>query len=225
VSTDARATGRSIGLLLFFHMIGAFVLNAVVLPPIFRAPGFLEHAVQMPARLPLAMMLGLALTLIFLAVAILARPIYRLVNEPLALAYLLIVTVGIVLTVGENVGLFAMQNVSETNAVEPVAHGVRVIAASVRNGAHFSSVFVAGIGLLLNFLILFRGRLVPRLLAGFGVLAVLAQMFTVAQPFFGGASDARLLAPLGVAQLGLAFWLLAKGFREPVSASVAASRH
>jgi hypothetical protein len=209
---DARGTGRMVGLFLLLQASGAFVVNALLLRPIFRAPGFLENAVAHPMNIPSAMLLNIALALFMLTAAFYARPYFKQISPRLALAHVAIVTAGLSLSIAENVGLFAMQNVSEANAVEPVAHGVRLVAASVRNGAHFSYVFTAGIGLFVMYLLMYKGRLIPRLIAGAGMLASLSQMVAVGTPFFGGSTNATLLMPLGVVQLVLVVWLLAKGF-------------
>jgi hypothetical protein len=218
---DARSAGRMVGVFLLLQASGAFVVNALLLRPIFRAPGFLENAVAHPTNIPYAMLLNITIALFMLTAALWARPYFRQISPRLALAHVAIVTAGLALSIAENVGLFAMQNVSEANAVEPVAHGVRLVAASIRNGAHFSYVFTAGIGLFVMYLLMFKGRLVPRVIAGAGMVASLSQMVAVGTPLFGGGTNAALLMPLGAVQLVLVIWLFAKGFAsaEPAAAS------
>jgi hypothetical protein len=59
--------------------------------------------------------------------------------------------------------------------------------------------------------VLFRFSLVPRALAAFGLAAVLLQITAVAMPLFGHAIVFPMLMPLGLVQLVLALWLIAKG--------------
>lgn len=54
---------------------------------------------------------------------------------------------------------------------------------------------------------------VPRALAGLGLVAMILQMTAVGMPLFGHDVIFPLLAPLGLCQLLLAVWLLSKGFR------------
>jgi hypothetical protein len=61
---------------------------------------------------------------------------------------------------------------------------------------------------------LYRGALVPRALAGFGLLAAVLMVTTVAMPMFGHDVVFPLLAPVALSQLLLALWLIAKGFRH-----------
>jgi hypothetical protein len=66
----------------------------------------------------------------------------------------------------------------------------------------------------------YRFRLVPRWLAGFGVLAAMCQIIAVTKPLFGGWVVFFLLAPLGAAQLILSGWLLWKpGFGRATPAA------
>jgi hypothetical protein len=72
-------------------------------------------------------------------------------------------------------------------------------------------------GAVINFVmyaVLYRFALVPRALAAFGVGAVVLQIVAVAMPLFGQGIVFLLLGPLGLSQLALALWLIAKGFRN-----------
>jgi hypothetical protein len=62
--------------------------------------------------------------------------------------------------------------------------------------------------LLALFLALGRFSLVPRVLAGFGVLAALSMLAGVSRPFFGHDIVFPMLAPLGLAEVALLIWLL-----------------
>ena len=56
--------------------------------------------------------------------------------------------------------------------------------------------------------------LVPRTLTVPGLLTAAMQITGVAMPLFGHDVVFPLLAPMGLAQLALALWLLVKGFRR-----------
>jgi hypothetical protein len=79
-----------------------------------------------------------------------------------------------------------------------------------RNWAHVVQLLAGGGMLLAMYVSLFRLRLLPRWLAGFGVLAALSQMIAVAKPLYGGWVFFPMLAPLGVANLLTIGWLFWK---------------
>jgi hypothetical protein len=63
---------------------------------------------------------------------------------------------------------------------------------------------------------LWRARLVPRWLSGWGLVAVIPYLAQAMLAFFGkGAStESMLVAPLALQELVLAVWLIVRGFRE-----------
>jgi uncharacterized protein DUF4386 len=91
---------------------------------------------------------------------------------------------------------------------------VRVVVASARNWAHFMGRVVDGVVIFVFYAALYRSALVPRAIAGFGLIAAVAMVTGVGMPFVGRDVVFPLLAPLGLSQLILAVWLVAKGFRR-----------
>ena len=92
--------------------------------------------------------------------------------------------------------------------------------------------FVAGlafvVGTFLYNYVMYRSRLVPRWLSGWGlvgaVLALVATVYTGFTQDFGFTTvNSVLMAPIGLQEMVLAIWLIAKGFSAPALASVAAT--
>ncbi len=89
---------------------------------------------------------------------------------------------------------------------------LRIVVASARNWTHYMGLIVAGCTLFVFYSVLFRFALVPRALAAFGLGAVVLQIIAVAMPLFGQSIVFLMLMPLGLVQMTLALWLIAKGF-------------
>jgi hypothetical protein len=100
---------------------------------------------------------------------------------------------------------------------------VRVLVASARNGAHFLARMVDGVAILVFYAALYRLVLIPRALAGFGLIAAVLQIISVAMPLFGHDVVFPMLAPLGLSQLIVALWLMVKGFRPQPRTGIAPS--
>jgi hypothetical protein len=73
-------------------------------------------------------------------------------------------------------------------------------------------IFEGGV-ILVFYAVLYRFALIPRALAGFGLIAAMLMVTGVAMPLFGHGIIFPMLAPLGLSQLILAVWLMTKGFR------------
>ncbi len=100
---------------------------------------------------------------------------------------------------------------------------------AVRDWANgFVALIPFGIGTLMYNYVLYRSRLVPRWLSGWGLVAIVLSMVAAVhagftQDFGFTTVTTMLSAPIGLQEMVLAVWLIAKGFSAPALASVAAT--
>jgi hypothetical protein len=224
--TDRNAS-LTIAALLMSQMVLGYTVNFVFLAPLFGPPGYLETAAPHALDVRIGVVLGLVMHGLALGIAIIAWPIFRRHSRAMASWLLALATVGLAAGVLEEVNVMSMLSLSQTYANDAGAHAdlFRILGpavASSRNWAHYTGLIVAGGVALTLYLTLFRFALVPRLLAGFGILAVLSQLASVTRPLFGEPVVFPMLAPLGIAHLALVIWLVAKGFAERPASAVAA---
>lgn len=217
---DAKTLGRIVGALLLFKLLLGPVENFTLMGPVVAAPGFLVNAAAHPLNLPLAVMIAFALCIASIAIAAVAWPLFRRASPALALAFVAFSLVGVATTLVECMTMMSMQSLSlayaEAAGADPALYeGLRIVVGKARNWAHYINLMTGGVALFTMFLLMYRARLVPRLLAGFGMFTVLLQLYSLGLPFFGGAVNFNLLAPLGLAFLALCVWLLWRGFSEP----------
>jgi Domain of unknown function (DUF4386) len=92
---------------------------------------------------------------------------------------------------------------------------MRGVVSAARNWIHYLDKIVGGAGLGVTYVLMYRGRLVPRIIAALGVLAVLSQMSGISMELFLRDLPMLMLAPLALMQLVLCLWLLARGFATP----------
>jgi hypothetical protein len=214
----AQGVGRTIGVLLLVQMTASLVANFVLQGPVFGAPGFLVNAAAHPTAMGLSALLGIAAGLLSVGIAIVAFPVLRRINPTLMLWFLALSVVGLSISVVENINVMSLLSLSEAYAKASAAErsffpSLRVVVASARNWAHYLELIVSGSTLLVLYTALYRYALVPRALAAFGLAAVSSQLTAVALPLFGHDVVFLMLAPLGMCQLVLAVWLIAKGWR------------
>jgi hypothetical protein len=211
-----HASARAIAGLLLLQMVGGPILNFVLMGRITAAPGFLAHAAGLPVHVGLAALLGMALGAASVGIAIAAWPVLRRHGEAAALWLFAFAVASLALTAVEAGTVLSMRSLGEAyHAAGADAGAQRALAgvvAAARRWAHYTNLVVVGGMACVLYLSLLRHALVPRMLAGFGVLGALAMLATVSLPLFGGHIVFPLLAPLGVAHLALVAWLLAKGF-------------
>jgi len=212
-------TGRTVGALLIIQMIVSFAVNFVLEAPLFDAPGFLVNAAHYSRQIGVAALLGVMTEALWVGIAVMAFPFFYRHSRAITLWFAALAVVVLAVAVVENAAVMSMVSLSEAYAkASAVDRGqleaIRVVAASARNWPHFLARMLDGCVIFTFYAVLYRSSLVPRALAGFGLIASVLQVCGVAMPLFGHDVVFPLLAPLGLAQLILAVWLLVRGFRD-----------
>ena len=216
---SARTASRIIGVLILTQMASGALINFVLEAPLFGAPGFLVNAAPHASQIALAAVLGLALGALSVGIAITAYPMFRQYSQGMALWFVALSVAGLSAAAVENMNVMSMLSLSleyaKANAADQDRfQALRVVVAAARNWAHYLGLIIAGSTIFVMYAVLYRFALVPRALAAFGLAAVALQIVAVAMPLFGQGIVFLLLAPLGLSQLVLALWLIAKGFRN-----------
>jgi hypothetical protein len=151
-----------------------------------------------------------------------AWPIFRRHSERMALWFVGLSIAGLALAAVESATVMSMLTLSQeyVKASAGDARTFEIAGTVVRYGrywAHYTHLLGGSALVLTLYLTMFRFSLVPRLLAGIGVLAVLLQMTGLMLPFFGNRINFYLLMPMGICHLILALWLIVKGLDDRTS--------
>jgi Domain of unknown function (DUF4386) len=169
-----------------------------------------------------------------MGIAIGLYPVLRKFNPALALGSVAGRVVENVFVLVGALSLLALLTVSQEAVAAGSAGQASAVTASnlllaVREWVHgFVAMIPFGIGSLMYSYVLYRSRLIPRWLSGWGLVgAALSLVATVYAGFtqdFGFTTVTNVLsAPIGLQEMVLAIWLIAKGFSAPALASVAAT--
>jgi hypothetical protein len=215
---SAKRSGRVIGILLLAQAVLGSTVNFALLESSIVGPSaYLANAAPNASRLSIAALLMIVAGAISIAISVTAWPVFNRYSERLALAYFGLAVAGLALAAVESATIMSMLSVSKqyVDASETDARLFEVVGNVVRYGrywAHYTHLLVGSFTVFLFYSALFRFRLVPRLLVGSGMAAVLVQMTALTRPFFGERINFYLLAPMGVLHLILAVWLIARGF-------------
>lgn len=209
--------GRAVGALLLLQGVCGPVVNFVLLQPMLAPPGFLANGAAHPGRFGLAVVLGLAMGAINVGIAMAAWPVLRPRAERFGLALFAAAVTAFALMAVEMSGVLSMASLSRAHAAASGAAAERIAAlvplvTSLRAGAHFVGLMVSCLVAFLLYLAAFRLTLVPRWLAGAGLVAAALALAAAAMPVFGGRVALGLMAPLGLVHLVFAGWLLVRGF-------------
>lgn len=211
---DLRIASRWLAMLLLAQLTVAPIASFALVGDVFGgAGGFLVNAAPHATQLATAALLSFALAVLSAGIAIVLWPVLRPQCERMALSLTMLGAAGIALSGLEVTAMLSMLSLSQAYVAagapdEALYQGLRGVVGAQRNWAHLMQLLQGGGLLLAMYAALYRLRLVPRWLSGFGMLASVSQMIAVAKPLYGGWVVFPMLAPLGLANLLLIGWLL-----------------
>jgi hypothetical protein len=218
--TSAKSAGRIVGMLLLLHLAAALTVPFILLDRVRGSAGFLANAAASSAQLRAAVLLLFAGSAVAIGIAIEALPIFRRYSSAMALWLLALAIAGFSLQAVDNGALLSTLSLSQEYAKAGAAkaelfQALAVVVGAARKWAHYSYLLVLGSWIFLLFSLLYRFRLVPRVLAAFGLVGSMLQIMGVTlRGILGYPPETRLAMPLAPAYLALAVWLMVKGFDE-----------
>lgn len=216
-----RTTARVVGLLFIIATV-AGVLSVILLQPQGAADA-LASAYAHKNRITLGALMVLLMAAAIAMIPPMIFPVLKQHNEALALGYVVARTLEVVVILPAAVSPLLLLTVSSEYAEAGAADAphfdlaLTVLRAYEGWGLPVSTVFFCLSVTLLNFL-LFRSRLVPRLISVWGLVAVTPYLADGILVMFGRVDTSStehtlLTLPLALNEMALALWLLTKGFK------------
>jgi hypothetical protein len=228
-----RKTAIIVGVLYILGTV-AGILSVVFTSSTLNVPDFLmkvstnENQMIMGALFVLIMGLALAM------VPVMMYPILKKQNEALALGYVVfrggLETVNYIITViGWYLLLLLSRAYVQVGALEPSAFPA--LGALLLNAGAVSSIgtIVFVLGALMFYSLLYQSKLIPRWISGWGLIAAIPYLVAGFLFLFGltndkSALDSVLRLPLGLQEMVLAVWLIARGFNPSAIASLSSKQ-
>ena len=223
-----KSAARAIGLLLLVQMVTGLILPYVLLLPVWTPAGaFLGTAAGMGGTVRLCVLMLVVGAAVSLAIAVLAWPVVRESRPRLGLWLLALAVINVALQLIENAHWLTLLSISQAYAAAGGGgsggfEAVAVAAHASFRWAHYSHIFVVVAWLFTLFLLLYRGAMVPRAIAAFGMVTALLHFIGITLPAFGGYRmpyPELFGMPLALAILALAAWLAVKGLRDGQAAA------
>lgn len=215
------SVGRAVGLLLLVQLVTGLMLPYILLLPVSTPAGaFLESAAGMATTVRLSVLMLFVGSAVSLGIAAAQWPSVRERHGQLGLWLLALAVMNFTLQLAENAQWLTLLSISQGYASSGAAdasvfQALGVAAHASFRWAHYSHILIVVAWLLTLYLLLYRGSLVPRALATFGMGAALLHFIGIILPTFGGYRmpyPEFFGMPLGLATLVVALWLMAKGF-------------
>ena len=228
-----RGNAIAVGVL-FIACSAASILSAVPLGSTLDGPDYLSKLAVSGNRVVLTALIEFVWAATGAGIAIGLYPILRKYNRALALGSVAGRVVERVLVLIGTLSLLVLLTVSQLAAGSAAPSSFQATGdalLAVRDWVHgFVALLAFLIGALMYYYVLYRSRLVPRWLSGWGLVgAALSLVATVYSGFtqdFGFTTVNTVLnIPIGLQEMVLAVWLIVKGFNPSAVRSAALVDH
>ena len=226
-----RKNAISVGILFIIATVVHVLGKTKFLDPILDAPDLLIKVSSNQNQLIIGSLLVLISVFACAGIAIGLYPVLRKHNEALALGsvgFRVMETMLYVIGVACTLSLIPLSQGSASagaaNASPFQISGTLLLA--VKDSAGMLSVIAFTMGALLYYYILFRSKLIPRWLSGWGLVAAVSSLACILLTIFGqlvpfSTVFILLQLPIGLQEMVLAVWLIAKGFNQSAIVSAA----
>lgn len=218
---STRPIARTTGVLLIIALVSSPVAAAVM--PAITGEDYLAGVASHPLRMAAAALGYLIAAVTSVGIAVSLYPLLKPRHTALAMGAVVFrtveavfYTVGVVtlLTIGSLARNVAAGEASNRSATQSIADAL----VSIHDHASAGAVFAFCIGGFMYYVAMWRARILPRWLTGWGALAVVALEIAVVLAIVGDApvtGYVALAAPIGVQELVMGVWMLVKGFSAP----------
>lgn len=224
---SSRLNAVAAGVLLIVAT-AASLMSGPFLAPV-TDPGVLGNAAAHQSQVAVGVLLGFTAALAAPGIAVALYPVLRNYGQGLALGS---VAFRIIEGVFYAVGLLLLLSLSSLSqafvaAGEPAEQHYDTLGQTMVAQYHWlvdvGLLLAFSVGGLLYYLVFFRSRLIPRWLSAWGILGVALLMVAAVLLVFGvitplGPVQVALAVPIGLQEMVLAVWLIAKGFDRSVLA-------
>jgi hypothetical protein len=228
VATNDRKTATIVGVL-FITATAANLVSTSLTRSLATAPDYLRILSASGNQILVGALFALIAALASASIAMALFPVLRRYHEGLALGSVGFRLIETVFYIVDIVGLLSLLTLSQAfvKAGTPGDPYFRTIGTLIQAGRDWITFVLAvsafSVGALLYYVVLYQSRLIPRWLAGWGLLAAACSLGAAISMLFGLAPYSLpmliLILPIAVQEMVLAIWLIMKGFRASARAS------
>ncbi len=217
--TTNKKLGRTVGLLyLIIIIVGASSLNLRGLSTsMFESAAFYNDISSNEFQMRLSIFLDILAAILSVGIAVLLFPIMKKYNNKMALWYLGLYFTYLAVIFISDIDRLSLISLSEnlTASSDPDNWnklGLVLMQSYIQ--AHFISLIIYSAASILLYYLFFKTKMIPRPLAGWGILAVAIVHVVTWVQIFGISVRFDFYLQNGVFMLVFTGWLLAKGFSD-----------
>ncbi len=213
-----KKTGRIAGALLLFTFISGIIIFQFLQSSVLSSKDFTLAALESENNLILSTILGAFSGIASIIVAILLLPIFKKQHIYLGYLYFAFCVINFVAIMIDNHNVLEMLEFSKVFAknndeVSTSLNIMKTVIAEKHLWTHYFYLLISCFSVFVLYYTLFVSKLVPRILSGFGLFAVLLMFIQVIATIFNQSISMDMMLPMALIQLVFPIWLIIKGLK------------
>jgi hypothetical protein len=214
-----QKAGRISGALLLFVFVSGVFIFQFLQGPVLFSDEFLSTTSENSNQIIVSVLLSMLSGLATIVIATILLPIFKRHSSLLGYLYLAFCIVSFIAIMLDNVSVISMLELSNEYVVSGGDSSLNILETLVyqrHRWTHYFYLLLSCFPVFVLYYTLYRSKLVPRVISGFGIFAVALMFVEEVLSIFGQGISMDMLLPMALVQLALPIYLLIKGLKSPV---------
>ena len=214
-----QKAGRISGALLLFVFVSGVFIFQFLQGPVLFSDEFLSTTSENSNQIIVSVLLSMLSGLATIVIATILLPIFKRHSSLLGYLYLAFCIVSFIAIMLDNVSVISMLELSNEYVVSGGDSSLNILETLVyqrHRWTHYFYLLLSCFPVFVLYYTLYRSKLVPRVISGFGIFAVALMFVEEVLSIFGQGISMDMLLPMALVQLTLPIYLLIKGLKTPV---------
>ena len=214
-----QKAGRISGALLLFVFVSGVFIFQFLQGPVLFSDEFLSTTSENSNQIIVSVLLSMLSGLATIVIATILLPIFKRHSSLLGYLYLAFCIVSFIAIMLDNVSVISMLELSNEYVVSGGDSSLNILETLVyqrHRWTHYFYLLLSCFPVFVLYYTLYRSKLVPRVISGFGIFAVALMFVEEVLSIFGQGISMDMLLPMALVQLALPIYLLIKGLKTPV---------
>ena len=214
-----QKAGRISGALLLFVFVSGILIFQFLQGPVLFSDEFLTATSENSNQIIVSVLLSILSGLTTILIATILLPIFKRHSPLLGYLYLAFCIVSFIAVMLDNVSVISMLELSNEYVANGGDSSLNVLETLVyqrHRWTHYFYLLLSCFPVFVLYYTLYKSKLVPRVISGFGIFAVALMFVEEVLSIFGQGISMDMLLPMALVQLTLPIYLLIKGLKTPV---------
>ncbi len=222
-----RKTAISVAVLFLIALVFNIVASGIY-PPILNAPDYLVNVYPNKIPVTIGILLDFICAPAMILIPIMLFPLFKMFNERIALGYVVFRLLEGILHIFLAINSLSLISLSQDyiNSGAPDVSYFQALGNSIHARIEWATllyIIVYTLGAIMFYYLLYKSKLIPRWLSGWGLFAVVFLLTGALLHMFGIFGTMPLMKvmpffapPIGLQEMVMAVWLIVKGFNPSV---------